>query len=185
MVPAARWTPPSRTRPGRWHSRRHRTDRVRVRSSARGLCWQAQAFRALGWVGFGGQVEHGRTRNRLHRESSHSRRDARVRVMILLLAGPCVKIRLRQRLGPVRRTMCNGRARWRPSNAHRVGARCEAPRLQRGRDFDSGPKRHEFLPPAADPCLPGDRIIALRAWTSPRNAQNGVFLDAWPQFASR
>lgn len=98
MVPAARGTPPSRTRPGRWHSRRHRTDKVRVRSSARGLRWQVQAFRADGAVGFSGHGEHGRTRNRLHRESSHSGGGAGVRALILLLGGPRVKVRLRQQL---------------------------------------------------------------------------------------
>jgi hypothetical protein len=135
-VRAARGTRPSRTKRGRWHSRRHRTDRVRVRSSARGLCRQAQRLLTDDRVGFGGEVEHGRTRNTLHRESSHSGRDARMRVLILLLGGSCVKIRPRERLGPVRKTMHDGRAHRRPPTAHRVGAGCKAPRFQRERDFD-------------------------------------------------
>jgi hypothetical protein len=67
--------PPSRTKRGRWRSRRRRSGRVRVRSSSRRHRWWTRGVAAGSVVGADGKVEGGRNRNGLHREATRGGSD--------------------------------------------------------------------------------------------------------------
>jgi hypothetical protein len=62
--------PPSRTKRGRWRSRRRKSGKGRVRSSWRRHRWWTRAVAAGSLVGADGKVEGGRTRDSLHREAT-------------------------------------------------------------------------------------------------------------------